>query len=131
MSAVRDAIDDIRSIDGKAVAGDITAAVGGKANAADVLLKAGGTMTGAITLAGNAVNPLEPVTKQQMDASGVTVNNTLTSTSTTEALSAAQGKALQDGKIAATNYATSTVGGTVKARLNGTTAYFTINGTTA
>ena len=62
---------------------------------------------------------------------GVTVNNTLTSTSTTEALSAAQGKVLQDGKIAATNYATSTVGGTVKARLNGTTAYFTINGTTA
>ena len=60
----------------------------------------GGTMTGAITLAGDAVNPLEPVTKQQMDASGVTINNTLTSTSTTQALSAAQGKILQDGKQA-------------------------------
>mgnify|MGYP001128072090 CR=1 FL=1 len=34
-------------------------------------------------------------------------------------------------KIAATNYATSTTGGTVKARLNGTTAYFTINGSNA
>lgn len=33
--------------------------------------------------------------------------------------------------LAATDYATSTVGGTVKARLNGTTAYFTINGATA
>lgn len=30
-----------------------------------------------------------------------------------------------------TNYATSTTGGTVKARLNGSTAYFTINGATA
>ena len=36
-----------------------------------------------------------------------------------------------DGKIAATNYATSTVGGTVKARLSGTTLYLTIDGTTA
>lgn len=35
------------------------------------------------------------------------------------------------GAIAATNYATSTVGGTVKCRLNGTTAYFTIDGTSA
>jgi septal ring factor EnvC (AmiA/AmiB activator) len=35
------------------------------------------------------------------------------------------------GAIAATSYATSTTGGTVKARLNGTTAYFTINGNNA
>jgi hypothetical protein len=34
-------------------------------------------------------------------------------------------------KIGATNYATSTVGGTVKVRLNGTTAYITNNGSNA
>ena len=34
-----------------------------------------------------------------LDNTNVTVNNTLTSTSTVEALSAAQGKALQDGKV--------------------------------
>lgn len=32
------------------------------------LAKAGGTMTGAITLAADAVNPLEPASKQQLDA---------------------------------------------------------------
>lgn len=32
------------------------------------LAKSGGVMTGALTLAANAVNPLEPATKQQLDA---------------------------------------------------------------
>jgi len=58
----------------------------------------------------------------------VIVVDALTSTSTTSALSANQGKVLNDTKIAAVDYATSTVGGTLKARLSGTDLYLTNNG---
>ena len=44
---------------------------------------------------------------------------------------AASAQATADSKILPTAYATSTVGGTVKARLSGTTLYLTINGATA
>ena len=40
-------------------------------------------------------------------------------------------KSTWNSKLAAASYATSSVGGTVKVRLNGTTAYFTINGSNA
>jgi len=64
-----------------------------------------------------------------LDDTTVTVNDTLTSTSTTEALSANQGKVLNDTKIAATNYATATVGGTIKVRLSGTDLFISTDGT--
>ncbi len=51
----------------------------------------------------------------------VTIIDNLTSTSSTEALSANQGKILQDTKIKADSYSTSTVGGTVKMRVNTST----------
>lgn len=67
------------------------------------------------------------------DSESPTVVDSLISTSTTEPLSANQGKVLQDTKIEPDNYATSTVGGTVKARYDGgtSTLYITIDGTTA
>jgi len=57
----------------------------------------------------------------------------LTSTSVTDPLSANQGRILDVAKIEAADYATSTVGGTVKARYDsGTdTLYITIDGTDA
>lgn len=77
-------------------------------------------------------------TKAESDANIAAIpapvyNDTLTSTSTTEGLTANQGKILNDTKIEATDYATSTVGGTVKARYDGgtSTLYFTIDGTDA
>ena len=58
----------------------------------------------------------------------VTVNDTLTSTSSTEALSAGMGKVLNDTKIEAGDYATSTKGGTLKVRVSSGTLYMTTNG---
>ncbi len=64
-------------------------------------------------------------------ATKTTVNNTLTSSSTTEALSANQGRILDGSKLEAVNYATSTTGGTIKIRFDGTDLYITNNGTNA
>jgi len=61
----------------------------------------------------------------------ISVDNSLSSTSTVNALSAAQGKALSDSKITTTNYAASTIGGTLKARLSGDILYLTNNGADA
>lgn len=59
------------------------------------------------------------------------INNTLTSTSITVPLSANQGKVLNDTKIGAADYATPTVGGTVKLRRDGDTLYITTDGSNA
>lgn len=78
-----------------------TYAVGDQAIQANVLYKC----NTAITVA-------EAFTGSKWDAVGstVTVNDTLTSTSTTEALSANQGKVLQDGKASTAVATTSTAG---------------------
>jgi hypothetical protein len=57
--------------------------------------------------------------------------DTLASTSKTDALSANQGRVLNNAKIEVDDYATSTVGGTVKARISGSTLYLRIDGNNA
>ena len=84
--------------------------------------KSGGTMTGALTLSGDPTDNLHAATKKYVDdnSSTTTVVDNLTSTSTTSALSAAQGKILQDGKL---NLSGGTMTGQLVAKAN--TAYTT------
>ena len=68
----------------------------------------------------------------QLNNTPVAVNNTLTSVSATEALSAQQGnllKALVDTRLGPDNYATATTGGALKARVSGTDLYLSFDGT--
>ncbi len=58
----------------------------------------------------------------------ITIDNNLTSTSTTNALSGNMGKVLNDKKIEVDNYATATKGGTLKVRVSSGTLYMTTNG---
>ncbi len=59
------------------------------------------------------------------------INNTLVSNSTSQSLSANQGRALNESKIGAENFATSTTGGTVKMRLASGVLYLRNDGQNA
>ena len=105
------------------------AAAQGTANAA--LPKSGGTMTGAITFAGGQTIPASSIQSASTTQSGIVqLNNTTTSTSTSEALTANQGKNLQDQITALSVSSNITLGGT----FNGNTGLVdsvTAQGTTA
>ena len=86
-----------------------------------------GTLADARVSQSNVTQHQGAITISASQAGLGNVNNT---SDLSKPISTATQTAL-NGKVAPTNYATSTVGGTVKARVSGTTAYFTINGSNA
>ncbi len=105
---------NISNVDAITVSGETTAT-----------LHDAGNLTGIIS----AINgsQITNITKSQVGLSNVNNTSDLSKPISTATQTALNGK----GTVDPNNYATNTVGGTVKARVSGTTAYFTINGNNA
>ena len=77
------------------------------------LKKAGGTMTGAITLAADPSQPLQPATKQYTDAAAATLQGNITSVNTTLQASIASVSATATSANTTANAALPKAGGTM------------------
>lgn len=101
------------------VTGDVTGNSGTSTLATDSLALNGEVVTDSVVSTSTTIPAALNSAKTAYDRGSLGITN------------AASAQATADSKILPTAYATSTVGGTVKARLSGTTLYLTINGATA